>query len=179
MTVEDPTPNPVTFKDIPGFPGYRVGDDGTVWSCLNSRWGVNPDRWKALKPGKDTKGYLFVNLFLGKVAHHRSVHRLVLEAFVGPRPEGQETRHLNGIRTDNRPENLCWDTHTENIADKVAHGTDPKGVRHGMAKLDDGKVREIRAMSADGYTQREIGERFGVSQSNVHLVVHRKAWGHV
>lgn len=51
------------------------------------------------------------------------VHQLVLEAFVGPRPEGMVTRHLNGDPSDNRLTNLAWGTHAENNADTVQHGT--------------------------------------------------------
>lgn len=50
------------------------------------------------------------------------VHHLVLEAFVGPRPPGYHGCHNNGERLDNRPENLRWDTVTENNRDIVRHG---------------------------------------------------------
>lgn len=51
------------------------------------------------------------------------VHKLVLEAFVGPRPEGFEACHNNGIANDNRVSNLRWDTQSENALDRVRHGT--------------------------------------------------------
>lgn len=54
---------------------------------------------------------------------HRAVHRLVLEAFVGPRPDGLECCHNDGDPTNNRVENLRWDTHASNITDTVNHGT--------------------------------------------------------
>ena len=57
------------------------------------------------------------------MSHTRLVHRLVLEAFVGPRPEGMVARHLNGDPGDNRLENLAWGTQSENNYDKVRHGT--------------------------------------------------------
>ena len=52
------------------------------------------------------------------------VHRLVLEAFVGPCPEGMEACHNNGVPDDNRVENLRWDTRSANRLDRVAHGVD-------------------------------------------------------
>lgn len=51
------------------------------------------------------------------------VHRLMCEAFYGPCPPGHEVRHLNGVRTDNRIENLRWGTGSENIRDTIEHGT--------------------------------------------------------
>lgn len=57
------------------------------------------------------------------------VHRLVLEAFVGPCPTEMEARHLNGDRMDNRLENLRWGTKSENAYDKIRHGTHTKTSR--------------------------------------------------
>src|SRR5690606_17793610 len=51
------------------------------------------------------------------------VHRLVLKAFDGPPPRGHEALHANGVRDDNRLENLSWGTHSENQLDQVDHGT--------------------------------------------------------
>lgn len=51
------------------------------------------------------------------------IHVLVALAFHGPRPDGMEVRHLDGVRTNNRPENLSWGTHAENMQDAIAHGT--------------------------------------------------------
>ena len=53
----------------------------------------------------------------------RAVHHLVLLAFVGPKPGGMVTRHLNGDPGDNRLTNLVYGTQSENMYDKVAHGT--------------------------------------------------------
>lgn len=58
----------------------------------------------------------------------RYVHQLVLEAFVGPRPEGMEACHWNDVCTDNRLENLRWDTTSANRHDQVRNG------RHAYAK---------------------------------------------
>ncbi len=125
MATNDST---VQFRDVPGYPAYRVGDDGSVWSCWRrvGRGGgfANrlTERWRRMKPGVQAKGYLYVNLCFarGNVRTFR-VHRLVLEAFVGPCPEGMECRHLNGVRADCRLENLIWGTRAENVADRRKH----------------------------------------------------------
>lgn len=115
----------VEYRDIPDWPGYRVGDDGSVWnSWINCRWGRRmTDRWKMMKPGIQKKGYLYVNLTPpggGKYKTFR-VHRLVLTAFVGPYPDGMESRHLNGVKSDCRLENLAWGTSEQNRADIITH----------------------------------------------------------
>lgn len=62
------------------------------------------------------------------------IHRLVLETFIGPAPEGLQTRHLDGNPRNNRLDNLCWGTPKENQADRALHGTDNKGERNPMYK---------------------------------------------
>ena len=113
----------IEYRPIPGFPGYRVGNDGSVWTCR--RKGGNDrgaDRmtevWRPMKLHLHA-GYLRVNLIRDGKNHSRAVQCLVLEAFVGPCPEGMEACHYpDPTRTNNRLENLRWDTHSENMRDK-------------------------------------------------------------
>lgn len=120
---------------VPGYEGhYEVSDLGRVRALPRRTLHVSSrfpnGRWHTLKGGLRKlscidPGYLYLNLRLpegGKAL--RSVHSLVLEAFVGPRPEGMVTRHLNGDRTDARLENLTYGTPSENMYDRRAHGTD-------------------------------------------------------
>lgn len=101
-------------RDVVGYEGlYRVSDRGEVWSALNG--------WLALS--RDKRGYPRIGLHRNGVRKMARVHVLVLEAFVGPRPDGLEGRHKNGDHTDNRLENLEWGTHSENMLDAVDHGT--------------------------------------------------------
>ena len=70
-----------------------------------------------------TRRYPVVEIHADGRHRETLVHRLVLMAFRGYPPPGTECRHLNGIRTDNRLENLAWGTHSENSVDQVEHGT--------------------------------------------------------
>jgi len=178
VTTQDPTPSPVVYKDVVGFPGYRVGDDGSVWSCMY-RCRVRPDRWRPLKLFDNAYGYKIVMPRRDGKNHTLAVHRVVLQAFVGPCPEGHEACHNNGDKTDNRPCNLRWATRKENIADREFHGTNPKGTRNGSAKLDDEKVRTIRTMRAAGYEMKAIAARFGVARDTVGKIIRHEAWVHV
>lgn len=96
---------------------------------------------------------------------NRQVHQLVLEAFVGLCPDGMECRHLNGVRDDNRLENLCWGTRKENQNDKIVHGNSLKGERNPYAKLSNEDVVEIKKAlllggeNTDGISQDLQGQK--------------------
>lgn len=101
------------MRDIPDFPGYRASAAGRVWSDKRGRY---------LTPNSGKDGYLRVGLRQEGRTRTVYVHRLVALAYLGPCPEGQEVRHLNGCPADNRVENLAYGTHLENMADMRAHG---------------------------------------------------------
>lgn len=98
------------------------------------------------------------------------VHRLVLEAFVGPCPEGMECRHLNGDRSDNRLENLCWGTPKQQAEDRMKHGTTTLGYHHGPGnswKLKD-RIDEMIALWETGeYNKSQLARMFGVKTGTI------------
>lgn len=108
-----------------------------------------------------------------KVAH------LVLWAFVGPRPDGQEACHWNGVRHDNRLANLRWDTIAANRADSRRHGTLPVGERSHFAKLTNAGIAEVRRLYSEGETYSEIARQLGIHRSTVTKAVKRITWAHV
>lgn len=79
-------------------------------------------RGRILKPTADSDGYLHVGLCRDNRKRTRSVHLLVLEAFVGPCPEGLEGCHANDVKSDNRLTNLRWDTRSANTYDRIRNG---------------------------------------------------------
>ena len=100
------------WADLPGHEDfYRVSNDGVVWSKIRGR---------VLKPRATKSGHLITHL--SRPDRRVMVHVAVLEAFVGPRPEGQVARHLNGVPDDNVLGNLKWGTVSENTMDAVRHG---------------------------------------------------------
>ncbi len=176
----------VTYRDIPGFPGYRVGDDGSVWSCWRQigRIGggtraVLGTEWKPLKPSKGSGGYFVVNLCRdGKQRVHR-IHRLVALAFLGECPDGLEVCHGDGVPTNNCLTNLRYGTHKENAADSIRHGVLSQGERNGGSKLTEVKVREIRKLGAAGMSGVERAKLFGVGKATISHIDHRVIWKHV
>ena len=160
------------YRLIPGFPKYRVGRDGSVWSKCSGLW-------KRLKPVRSGKGYRAVDLVCNGTVSRRYVHRLVLTAFRGPCPAGHESRHLDGKRTNNRLTNLLWGTPCENAADKERHGTAIRGERHGNAKLSDADVRAMRDMrTRDGMSFDAISRVVGVQRMTVARALRGETWAH-
>lgn len=98
------------WKQVPGFERYEVSDRGAV-----RRPGHRQGR--SLKPVAQHNGYLRVRLYKDLWPYNRFIHTLVLTAFVGPRPEGLQCRHLNDNKLDNRLLNLRWGSPKENTAD--------------------------------------------------------------
>ena len=110
------------WRPIPGLEGrYEVSDQGEVRSLLAHRGQPGP---RLLTPATDNRGYLQVRLtWPGSRQRTLRVHQIVALAFIGERPEGLETRHLDGDKLNNQLSNLAYGTPSENRADSIAHGT--------------------------------------------------------
>ena len=120
------------WKDIEGFPGYAVTDDGLVWA--NTKW-RGEQGYRLLSRVPNGKGYLKVRLVSpnGKRVN-RAIHTLVAKAFLEPKPSAaHEVRHKDGERTHNRVSNLCWGTRKDNAADREQHGRTSRGPAHSAA----------------------------------------------
>lgn len=181
----------VTYRDIPGFPGYRVGDDGSVWTCWekkspptanrHNRTGRTPWRigqtWRRLSLNYKKNKNRYVVEVSGKTCF---VHQLILLSFVGPCPVGMEACHNDGNRTNNRADNLRWDTKKANAADRDRHGTTARGSRTGGSKMTDEMVKQIHYDYSTGqFSQRSLARKFGITQSTLSDILLRKTWRHV
>ena len=165
-----------TWRPVLGFPGYEVSDQGRVKSLARRNLQGAMRRERILRTDKTWAGYLLVRLALDGVKHARTVHSLVLEAFVGPRPVGLQTRHLNGVRDDNSLVNLRWGTIQENRADQKMHGTGIQGVRNPKAKLTSVDVERVFDLRRSGASQQAIGDWLGVNQTHVSTILRGKHW---
>lgn len=164
---------PVKYKGIILY-GYRVGTDGSVWSRRMQGCGTRlNDNWRKLRPIERASGHVvFFIQFEGK-QYNLSIHRTVLEAFVGPCPEGMECRHLDGNPKNNLLSNLCWGTKSENNYDRSING--------GMPLLTDIQVREIRNRY-EAYSDKNSGtalaKEFGVNYSTLMNIVYKRRRRH-
>lgn len=105
---------------LPGYEGeYTVSPSGEVTSYKNIypktlSWKIGTDGYPRVAIAIKGKGY----------SKWMMVHRLILETYAGPCPEGMEGRHLEWDPMNPHKGNLAWGTHSENMLDKRIHGTD-------------------------------------------------------
>lgn len=164
----------INYNPIPSVAGYLVGTDGSVWG-ERTRTRIHSGKWRQLRPTPMSSGHLVVNI-LGKL---RYVHHLVLEAFVGPCPPGMECRHFpDRDPANNKLENLSWGTHADNLRDRKIHQTDNAGSRHGMSKLTERQVLQIRK-DHETLTLVEQAQKYKVTRGCVYGIVTRRTWKHV
>lgn len=135
--------------------GYFVSDQGRV--KRGSR---------ILKGRRHSNGYVRISPGAGRDAY---VHQLVLEAFVGPRPDGWEADHINRDRADNRANNLRW----VSVADNRARRVPACGERNGSSKLNAADVIMIRA---SGAASALLARTFGVSVRHINKIKGGVAW---
>lgn len=168
------------MKNIPGFPNYAVTRDGKVFvkRRIDSR-GRKAGR-RFLSPVRQINGRFLVCLYSEGKSYQKQVHRLVLENFVGPCPEGMECRHLDGNPANNHLNNLKWGTKVENAKDRELHGRTAKGLTNGMSILSEDQVRIIFDAYNDGVaTQRELAKCFGTCQRTINLICRKITWKHL
>jgi hypothetical protein len=159
----------VTRMELLEWPGYSVSSDGQVYGPKGNQLKLPL-----------TSGYPRVTLCRGtKDRKNAFVHALVLETFVGPKPEGQEARHLDGCRINNDVSNLVWDTRTANARDRIVHGTQARGTLHGLAKLTEEIVAEARRLNKSGIGSDRLSVRYGVSRPTMWDAISGKTWTHV
>lgn len=172
------------WKDIPNYNGiYQCSNLGKIKRICRAR---ASQIGRILKPIKQTSGHLSVDLSKNGINKRFGIHRLVLEAFVGPCPPGMECRHLDGNPKNNRVDNLKWGTRSENMQDSIKHGTfkhnppDNSGSNCGTSKLTDEQVIEIKVLIKKGeLTDTEIGKIYKVSRSTIRDIRLEYTWKYV
>ncbi len=165
---------------VVGFEGlYDVSSWGRVKSLARKDAdGGRRIAERILKPAPNKGGYLLVALHKNKKQYGRLVHRLVAEAFIGPRPTGLQVCHGIGGKADNSLANLRYGTAAENAADKLRDGTAPRGERQGQAVLTSEQVLEARALSGAGPkgTLARLAREWGVPYSCLQAAASGRNW---
>lgn len=176
----------VEYALVESYPAYRVGTDGSVWTRyvrvgngnLHGSHMILGDVWRRLTAFKDKDGYARVGL--RPPFKQFAVHRLVLNAFVGPCPPGMQCRHFpDRDRSNCALSNIQWGTAEENMADKSAHGTATIGVKNHFAKLTEDDVREVVSLSKAGRSGVSIARNKNVDPGTIYAILSGKNWKHL
>lgn len=162
---------------IKGFEGlYEVDTSGRVFSIVADAH----RRKRELKQYSNEAGYMKVNLYdLEGQCKKKYIHRLVAEAFI-PNPQGlKEVNHIDCNKLNNSVENLEWCDRLYNLEHSYKNGLKRRGELHGMHKLTELEVRQIRQFLSDGVAQTEIARSFHVAQCTISAIKAGRLWKEV
>ncbi len=159
--------------EIKNFPNYFVNELGQVKSGpKKTRKG-----FRLLKPMNENTNYTTVDLCKDGKIVRKLIHRIVAEAFL-PNPENKpQVNHINGIKSDNRLENLEWVTRSENQLHSIRIGLrHTRGEKNSQCKLTSEQVIEIRNSKE---RNKDIAEKYNISYSTVCDIQRKRSWTHI
>ena len=149
---------------------YLIDTEGNIYHAVTMK-----KRVLKLTPN----GYLEIGLKTANKSKWYRVHRLVAQHYI-PNPENKPfVNHINGIKTDNRVENLEWVTHTENMKHASETGLCPKGEMAPVSLYTDDQIRWVCKLMEDGYRNIDIEPITGVNQFTVSLIRGGTCWVHI
>ena len=160
------------WKAIKGYEGiYEISEHGKVRSLNHlikySDGRSRIQKGRILKTSLSKKGYVRVSLSKQKKRFHTSIHRLLALSFIDNPENKKQVNHINGIKHDNRIENLEWVSNSENQIHAIKKGLTRYNYneRHHNSKLTNKGVLRVRNLHRLGFTNKELAEDYNVSQT--------------
>jgi hypothetical protein len=163
------------WRQVVGWPEYEVSSFGNVRRISiyhKSKAG------HLRKLSINQHGYIRIGLCRENRVTWVFVHRLVAEAFL-PKPLCGQTQiaHKNSIKTDNRIENLRWDTPVGNASDRWGDGTYKTGELHQSSKVNWCMANEIRKKKMAGISAKNLMAEYGLSKTTIYSIIRGSRWG--
>ena len=160
---------------------YEVSNHGNVRRIKEGKGTRGPNH--VLQPSREKTGYLFVKLRFNGRLDQIKVHKLVMQTFVGLRPDGFEINHIDGNPANNRLTNLEYCTSSQNKFHAYIMGrsiVSCTGSSNGRSKLKESDVIKIRERYTNGgITQQKLADEYGVNQTMIGFIVRRASWPHL
>lgn len=171
----DPCSQPIKkYYPIPNWENYGVSKEGEI-ARIKGGQGCTAGHILSQHKHK-TRGYLTVRLYDKTRQRTFDVHRLVAITFLGEVPVGMHVCHNNGIKTDCRLENLRIDTIKSNFRDRIIHGQDIRGEKHGGNKYKTELILKIKRKIAQGIRSADIAREFGMSHTYIRHIKNGYKW---
>jgi hypothetical protein len=149
---------------------YKISNQGRVANAKTNR---------IVKPTPNRTGYFrfSVRVLRGGKSIHPFIHKLVAEAFI-ENPIGHTVvNHINGIKSDNRAENLEWCTQSQNVFHALNTGLKTSGHNRPNAKFSLGQVIDIRKKySSEKTSFRKLAKEYGVGKTSIELLINGKTY---
>lgn len=161
------------------IPGYTSTEISRVRNGIEYRYfSKYPEKTLATCAGRH--GYLEVAPMINGKRTKELVHRLIGLAFVQGYEQGLTINHINGVKTDNRPENLEWVSLARNSKHQWEIGlVDLRGEKHPSAKLTSKRVIAIRDVVRNGIPMHTVALIAGVSPSLINHIMEGRRWASV
>lgn len=160
------------MKEHPIYKEYLISEDGQVYSLHKNT---------LRKPVLTKHGYLRLFIHTNQNIVSCSIHRLVAETYI-PNPENKpEVNHINGVKTDNRVENLEWVTSKENKTHAISNGLYDSviGENHCFSTISDDTAKKICQCLEDGMRNKDIANMFGVTKDMIANIKAGRSYRHI
>jgi len=165
------------WKQTMGYEGlYLISSHGDVKTISRKDSLGRVVKEKMRKLVSDTRGYLQVGLYKNKKMKLELVHRLVAKTFIENIIKKPCVNHKNGIKTDNRVENIEWCTYGENNIHACENGL-MAGEKNPTAKLTVEQVRTIREKFNNN--RHKLAKEYKVDESTIRSIISKKTWRYI
>ncbi len=158
------------MKRHPIYKDYLGDKNGNVYSLKPYRNNNPlPDKPRLMKLQIYTdSGYLYVPLYIGGgIVKKIKIHRFILECYIGKSPKGMQACHNDGNKENNKLENLRWDTHENNVKDRIKHGSNLSGEKNPRSKFN---IKEIKYIRSTDISTIELLKKYKVHYSTINRI---------